>query len=181
MAALTSGRRAIRAAIAAPVEGDDPAVAGEAGDLHLPATRMDDRPRRDAGNATGPGNIPILASPACALSASAACCESGVSAPLASTGSSRSQRWHATTAVRAIWRVEGVVWQMRRVRQGDVVAQPGRQHRDRGPGGHDHDVMTDNHETTIGKARPTTLTESWRTCGDLLRSTVCAGTILRDV
>jgi hypothetical protein len=70
---------------------------------------------------------------------------------------------------------------MRRVRQVDVVAQPGRQHRGRGPSGHDHDVITDKHETTIGKAGAATLTASWRTCGDLLRRTVCAGTILRDV
>jgi hypothetical protein len=62
--------------------------------------------------------------------------------------------------VRAIWRVEGVVWQMRRVRQDDVVAQPGQQHSGRGPGGHDHNVMTDKHETTLRKARPAALAES---------------------
>ena len=67
---------------------------------------------------------------------------------------------------------------MRRVRQDDVAAQPGQQYRGRGPGGHDHNVMTDKHETTIGKARPAALAESWRTCGDWLKSTVSAGTIL---
>ena len=38
--------RAVRAAVAAPVEGDDAAVPCEVRDLHLPVPRVDDRPRR---------------------------------------------------------------------------------------------------------------------------------------
>ena len=38
--------RAVRAPVAAPVERDDPAVAREVRDLHLPVPRVDDRPRR---------------------------------------------------------------------------------------------------------------------------------------
>ena len=38
--------RAVRLAVATPVQGDDAIVAGEIGDLCLPASRMDDRPGR---------------------------------------------------------------------------------------------------------------------------------------
>src|SRR6516165_11708764 len=102
-----------------PPGGDDPAVAGEAGDLHHPVTRMDDRPRREAGHAIGPGSItdPRLAGlhrararhPARAVL---------TRRPPALDPAGRSAG--APIAVRAIWHVEGVVWRMRRVRQDDV-------------------------------------------------------------
>ena len=38
--------RPVRAAVASPVERDDPEVPGEVRDLHLPGTRVDDRPGR---------------------------------------------------------------------------------------------------------------------------------------
>jgi hypothetical protein len=49
---------------------------------------------------------------------------------------------------------------MRRVRQDDVVTQPGQQHRGRGRGGHGHNVIMDQHETSFRKVRPTALAES---------------------
>ena len=42
--------RAVRMPIPARIEGDDAAVAGEIGDLHLPAARVDDRPRGEEEN-----------------------------------------------------------------------------------------------------------------------------------
>jgi hypothetical protein len=47
------------------------------------------------------------------------------------------------------------------VQQDDVVAQPAQQHRGRGPSAHDHNLMTDKHETTLHEAKLATLAESW--------------------
>jgi hypothetical protein len=66
LALVAAGLRAAGAAVAPAVEGDDPAVPGQVGDLHLPVPRMDDRPRRqeDDGRLAGPVDLVVELDPA---------------------------------------------------------------------------------------------------------------------
>ncbi len=55
--------RPVRAAVAASVEGDDPREAGEVGDLQLPVTRVDDRPRRHEQDGRLAGAVDLVEAP----------------------------------------------------------------------------------------------------------------------